>query len=324
MFGRELNVKMGHLWEPVRAKQPEKHVKARLDYRTRGAASYPFLVVYLQHPGLRLLPVRLKLQGFDGPATIQVGGRGPTYDTPGERSTVSAAFVGETLRELVGTWRYDVLHTMTFEQRLNNAGQLEPSIVDLLTLAVLSAQWDHTWEGFPDSLKDVFETRLKPAEVLPTQFDSIQHDINKILCTLLPEETEDSTPEGFFSRKWDAKDMGRLKDHLRKHSLDSSSGEDQTTYAELLEIPNEDLAHLCNQCTALGDAPTIWLMSALVGILKRLKPHDNPDSYRLIALESCFLKALTILIHWRIFDWAEARGLIPPGQNGFRPGVPHE
>ncbi|KAJ7722712.1 hypothetical protein B0H16DRAFT_1473236 [Mycena metata] len=42
-----------------------------------------------------------------------------------------------------------------------------------------------------DSLKDVFETRLKPAEVLPTQFDSIQHDINKILCTLLPEETED-------------------------------------------------------------------------------------------------------------------------------------
>ncbi|KAJ7722801.1 hypothetical protein B0H16DRAFT_1431231, partial [Mycena metata] len=153
-----------------------------------------------------------------------------------------------------------------------------------------------------DSLKDVFETRLKPAEVLPTQFDSIQHDINKILCTLLPEETEDSTPEGFFSRKWDAKDMGRLKDHLRKHSLDSSSGEDQTTYAELLEIPNEDLAHLCNQCTALGDAPTIWLI------------------YRLIALESCFLKALTILIHWRIFDWAEARRLIPPGQNGFRPG----
>ncbi|KAJ7936892.1 hypothetical protein B0H13DRAFT_2261754 [Mycena leptocephala] len=120
--------------------------------RTRGAASYPFLVVYLEHPVLRQFPVRLKLQGFDGPATIQVAGREPSYDSPGERSTFSAAFVGETLMELVGTWRYDVLHTMTFQQRLNDAGRLEPSIVDLLTLAVLSAQRDHTREGYPSTL----------------------------------------------------------------------------------------------------------------------------------------------------------------------------
>jgi hypothetical protein len=54
--------------------------------------------------------------------------------------------------ELVGTWRYDVLHTVTFQQRLNDAGRLEPSIVDLLTLAILSAQWDHTREGYPSTL----------------------------------------------------------------------------------------------------------------------------------------------------------------------------
>ncbi|KAJ7766184.1 hypothetical protein B0H16DRAFT_1309564 [Mycena metata] len=137
-------------------------------------------------------------------------------------------------------------------------------------------------------LKEVFEKGFNPpaADVLPPQFDATQHKINKILATLLPEITEDKTPEGFFSEKWNEKDMGRLKDHLRKHALDSSSGEDETTYADLLEIPNDALAHF----------------------------------YRLIALESCFLKALTILIHWCIFDWAEARGLIPPGQNGFRPG----
>ncbi|KAJ7066873.1 hypothetical protein B0H15DRAFT_753111, partial [Mycena belliarum] len=93
----------------------------------------------------------------------------------------------------------------------------------------------------------------------------------------------------YFTEKWNEEDIGRLKDHLRKHSLDSASGEDQKSYAELLEIPNEALARLCND-------------------------------YRLIALESCFLKALTILIHWRVFDWSEARGLIPPAQNGFRPG----
>ncbi|KAJ7470146.1 hypothetical protein B0H11DRAFT_2237737 [Mycena galericulata] len=120
--------------------------------RTRGTASYPFLVVYLQYPVLRRFPVRLKLQGFDGPATIQVVGRIPSYDTPGEGSTFSTAFVDETLMELVGTWRYDVLHTMTFQQRLNEEGRLEPSIVDLLTVAVLSSQYDHTREGYPVTL----------------------------------------------------------------------------------------------------------------------------------------------------------------------------
>ncbi|KAJ7749711.1 hypothetical protein B0H16DRAFT_1461109 [Mycena metata] len=149
--------------------------------RTRGAASYPFLVVFLQHPVLCQFPVRLKLQGFDGPATIQVAGREPTYDTPGERSAVSAAFVGETLRELVGTWRYDVLHTMTFEQRLNDAGRLEPSIVDLLPLAVLSAQWDHTREGFPATLflalKNLFNgviTSRRKAPVLSTDVSHLK------------------------------------------------------------------------------------------------------------------------------------------------------
>ncbi|KAJ7728245.1 hypothetical protein B0H16DRAFT_1331072, partial [Mycena metata] len=144
------------------------------------------------------------------------------------------------------------------------------------------------------SLKEVFEKRLNPPETLPPQFDATQHGINKILASLIPPETKDSTPEGFFTERWNTVDMGRLKDHLREHSSDSAEGEDQTSYSDLLEIPNEDLAYLFNECTA--------------------------HSYRLIALESCFLKALTILIHWRVFEWAEARGIIPPGQNGFRPG----
>jgi hypothetical protein len=105
----------------------------------------------------------------------------------------------------------------------------------------------------------------------------------------------------FFSNQFNEDDMGRLKDHLRKHSLDSSAGENHTSYADLLEIPNDDLAALYNEFNARGDAPSIWFMSVLIGILKQLKPQDDPDSHRLIALESCFLKGLTILVHWRIF-----------------------
>ncbi|KAJ7731086.1 hypothetical protein B0H16DRAFT_1893457 [Mycena metata] len=163
-----------------------------------------------------------------------------------------------------------------------------------------------------DELKPVFEKRLKPPEILPSQFDAVQHEINKVLAKFLPETTEDHTPEGFFSRKWTEEDMGRLKDHIRKHGMDSTPGEDQTSYAELLEIPNEDLLFLINKCVEKNDGPTIWFTSALIGILKRMKPSDDPESYRLIALESCILKALTMLIHWRIHDWAEYLGLIPP------------
>jgi hypothetical protein len=147
-----------------------------------------------------------------------------------------------------------------------------------------------------EELKDVFEKRLNPPALLPPQFDSAQHKINKVLATLLPAKTKDSTPEGFFTQAWSEDDMGRLKDRIRKHSLDSSPGEDQTSYADLLEIPNDDLAYLVNECVAKNDAPTLWFMTALIGILKRMKPHEDPNSYRLIGLESCFLKGLTMLI----------------------------
>ncbi|KAJ7097346.1 hypothetical protein C8R44DRAFT_949388, partial [Mycena epipterygia] len=56
----------------------------------------------------------------------------------------------------------------------------------------------------------VFEKRLNPPEVLPTQFDSVQHSINIIHC-LLPATTVNNTPEGFFTEKWNEDDMGRLK-----------------------------------------------------------------------------------------------------------------
>ncbi|KAJ7705254.1 hypothetical protein B0H17DRAFT_920580, partial [Mycena rosella] len=136
-----------------------------------------------------------------------------------------------------------------------------------------------------DSLGDVFEKCLNPAAVMPTAFDKIQHQINQTLGSLIPDRTEDTTPEAFFSAEWGVDDGAWVKDHLLKHALESSSGEDDITYADIMEIPNEDL---------------------------------GPNSYRIIALESCFLKVLTLLIHRRITQWAAARGLIPDWQNGFR------
>ncbi|KAJ6461555.1 hypothetical protein C8R47DRAFT_993465, partial [Mycena vitilis] len=139
-----------------------------------------------------------------------------------------------------------------------------------------------------DSLKEVFEKRLNPPTTLPQSFDAHRHRTNRMLANSIPASTVDPTAEEFFSAQFTEQDMEWLKDHIRS-TLDSASGEDAVLYADIMGIPNEDLLFLCNECTRKGDGP-------------------------------CLLKVLTLLIHKRITDWANAYGLIPDYQNGFREG----
>ena len=58
----------------------------------------------------------------------------------------------------------------------------------------------------------------------------------------------------------------------------------------------------------------------LVGVLKLGKPAALPDSYRIVGLECCLLKVMTLLIDRRIRAWAEETRVLPDSQNGFREG----
>ncbi|KAJ6451600.1 hypothetical protein C8R45DRAFT_1083648 [Mycena sanguinolenta] len=158
-------------------KIPEPHILSVSYGRTRGKSGYPFLIIYLEYRELYEFPVRLKLKGFDGPATV-LSGTSPKYDT-GEGSTFTIAYVKEYLMELVGTWRYDMLHTMKFPPHLDGAGNRRPNIVDLLALADLSTKWDHSREGYPATLflalKNVFDgivTSRSPATPLPSSLSA--------------------------------------------------------------------------------------------------------------------------------------------------------
>ncbi len=68
------------------------------------------------------------------------------------------------------------------------------------------------------------------------------------------------------------------------------------------------------------DAPSDWLVTILVGILKNGRPVSEASSYRLIGLESCLLKTMTMLIEIRLKTWAEWAHVLPDSQNGFREG----
>jgi hypothetical protein len=91
-------------------------------------------------------------------------------------------------------------------------------------------------------------------------------------------------------------------------------------YQTVLDIPNEVLLDLFNLCVSSLDAPQDWFTMILLGVLKLGRPATSPNSYRLVGLECCLLKVLTLLIDRRLWAWAEANKFLPDSQHRFREG----
>ena len=74
-----------------------------------------------------------------------------------------------------------------------------------------------------------------------------------------------------------------------------------------------------NRILATGNVPEEWSTIEIVPLLKKGDPTD-PGNYRGIALISCTAKLFTSILNNRLTAWAEARGIIPECQAGFRRG----
>ncbi|KZV76682.1 hypothetical protein PENSPDRAFT_569525, partial [Peniophora sp. CONT] len=105
------------------------------------------------------------------------------------------------------------------------------------------------------------------------------------LHTIVP----DVQPDGTFSTPWTADRLARLKARVRERGKAGCPGLDDVATDVLLAIDNEDLANLFND-------------------------------YRTIGIECAVVKWITYLIHEDAYEWAERHNIIPPEQNGFRPG----
>ncbi|KAK6977107.1 hypothetical protein R3P38DRAFT_2439050, partial [Favolaschia claudopus] len=77
------------------------------------------------------------------------------------------------------------------------------------------------------------------------------------------------------------------------NGLDTTVGVDGFSYKDCLQIPNENLLEFFRYCLKNQDIPRPWLVSLLIGILKKDKDPFERSSYRLIALECCMLKILS-------------------------------
>lgn len=153
-----------------------------------------------------------------------------------------------------------------------------------------------------------------------THFDKLQMELTHLLDGQIPQLTRDPSEGRHFSRAVTILEVENLKVKLKGKSPRSALGMDKLSYHMLLAIPSENLVGLFNMCIRRRNVPTLWLYTVLIAILKSKRPKDVASSYRIIALESCFLKMFTLLIEGRLRDWCEENDFLPPTQNGFRPG----
>ncbi|KAJ6549955.1 hypothetical protein B0H19DRAFT_889939, partial [Mycena capillaripes] len=99
----------------------------------------------------------------------------------------------------------------------------------------------------------------------------------------------DTSPRQSYTRDITLEDIEWMKRHITEHGLDTAVGVDSFSYKDCLEIPNEKLLEFFLYC-----------------------------GYRLIALECCMLKMLTLIIDRRLRGGVEDIGAIPKSQNGFQ------
>lgn len=170
-----------------------------------------------------------------------------------------------------------------------------------------------------DALASVFQGRMNMAVPPPSSFNLPRRLLNGALVDVMGDATEDRTDNGIFTSPFTLEEVAAAKVRL-KNRKDSAVGGDGIGYDAILDMDNEAILRLCNRCVEKKGAPGSWVRTVLVGLCKRGKPPEDPNSYRTIALESCVVKFMTQLITARLVLFAELKDLLPPSQNGFREG----
>ncbi|KAJ6548910.1 hypothetical protein B0H19DRAFT_889830, partial [Mycena capillaripes] len=142
-----------------------------------------------------------------------------------------------------------------------------------------------------EDLSSNFAARLNHPQVTPASFNSDQLAFNARMdrdfkCSPLA----DTSPRQSYTRDITIAEIEAMKRHIKAHGIDTSMGVDGFSYKDCMVIPNEKLLEFFLYCL----------------------------NYRLIALECCMLKMLTLIIDRRIREGAEDLGLVPLTQNGFQ------
>lgn len=155
---------------------------------------------------------------------------------------------------------------------------------------------------------------------LPAHCSPLQRELIDLEAHAIPDVTRDTTCAQCFSRLITEEEVDLAKEKLSTKSRRSAMGVDEIAYRALCRVSSPILVRVLNKSISERSIPSTWLRTILIALLKKGKDPVNPASYRIVASESCFLKLLTLILDWRLREWADQQHLLPPSQNGFRPG----
>lgn len=168
-----------------------------------------------------------------------------------------------------------------------------------------------------------FRERMNPIVPAPQSIDNTLRALNALRAYVIPGPlcTVDSTPEQFFDGPVTATDIQEIRAHHKTHTSGETPGLDSLLLdSDIAGLYDKAVATLANACFERRDCPTAWLVTVAYAAVKRGKNPRNAADLRTIGAESKFLKDMTLLAHFRITRWLEARDILPQSQNGFRKG----
>lgn len=116
--------------------------------------------------------------------------------------------------------------------------------------------------------------------------------------------------------------MSELLTSLTVCKSNKSPGSDSISYEFVKNLPQNWLLYICcmfNRILAQETVPAGWRETILT-MLHKKGPYNDPTNYRGIALLNSLEKIFSQILLGRLADWAEASGVLPECQSGFRRG----
>jgi len=174
--------------------------------------------------------------------------------------------------------------------------------------------------GFPPQVSALaFDRKLNLPCPRPLSFNLPALEANATFAQNIGTSTVDSSPLSSFSRAFSLQEVDSAKEKITR-KFSTAPCDDQVSYEMIVNIPSADLCDFMNERFNSPFIPLDWTKSTVVGIPKTGSNSSDPASQRMIILESCLLKFLTLLLNNRVLEWADHANLLPASQNGFRPG----
>ena len=153
----------------------------------------------------------------------------------------------------------------------------------------------------------------------PLTYNLTKLGSNESFARNIGVSTIDMSPLSSFSRQFTLEEIDSAKTKIAL-KLSTAPSDDEVSYEAIVNIASSDLCEFVNERFHSPFIPRDWSKSTVVGIPKTGSNSADPASQRMIILESCLLKFLTLLLNNRVLEWADHANLLPASQNGFRPG----